>query len=143
MSRRPRGGPRKYVSDEARERHLAYMRGYMRKNRARLREYNRQYYAAKNPRGPRVERSAEERRLLRIAAVRRCQEKRPLMLRAHRAVKAAIERRELLAAGLHSCADCGRGATEYDHRDYTKPLEVEPVCHPCNIRRGPGYPYNQ
>lgn len=36
------------------------------------------------------------------------------------------------------CADCGRPATEYDHRDYSKPLEVEPVCHPCNKLRGPG-----
>lgn len=36
------------------------------------------------------------------------------------------------------CADCGNTATEYDHRDYSKPLQVEPVCHPCNQRRGPG-----
>lgn len=39
------------------------------------------------------------------------------------------------------CADCGCQATEYDHRDYFKPLMVEPVCHPCNIKRGPAYPF--
>lgn len=37
------------------------------------------------------------------------------------------------------CADCGGSATEYDHRDYTQPLFVEPVCHPCNFKRGPGH----
>jgi hypothetical protein len=36
-----------------------------------------------------------------------------------------------------ACADCGKPATEYDHRDYNKPLDVDPVCHRCNIRRGP------
>ena len=35
------------------------------------------------------------------------------------------------------CVDCGAPATRYDHRDYGKPLDVEPVCHGCNIRRGP------
>lgn len=36
------------------------------------------------------------------------------------------------------CVDCKRKpAAVYDHRDYSKPLEVEPVCHWCNGRRGP------
>jgi len=36
------------------------------------------------------------------------------------------------------CVDCRRRrATDYDHRDYAKPLEVEPVCHWCNKKRGP------
>lgn len=26
---------------------------------------------------------------------------------------------------------------DYDHRDYTKPLSVEPVCRSCNKLRGP------
>lgn len=34
------------------------------------------------------------------------------------------------------CVDCGAVATEYDHRDYAKPLEVEPVCRGCNALRG-------
>lgn len=36
-----------------------------------------------------------------------------------------------------ACKDCGRRASIYDHRDYRKPLEVEPVCCACNIKRGP------
>lgn len=34
------------------------------------------------------------------------------------------------------CVDCGAVATCYDHRDYSKPLEVEPVCQSCNAIRG-------
>lgn len=37
-----------------------------------------------------------------------------------------------------SCSDCGRPAECYDHRDYNKPLEVEPVCVRCNSSRGAG-----
>jgi hypothetical protein len=39
-----------------------------------------------------------------------------------------------------TCVDCGRPATCYDHRDYNKPLEVEPVCHACNSVRGAAIP---
>lgn len=35
------------------------------------------------------------------------------------------------------CVDCGAPASCFDHRDYTKPLQVEPVCAPCNRERGP------
>lgn len=35
------------------------------------------------------------------------------------------------------CVDCGAPAKAYDHRDYSKPLEVEPVCDSCNQKRGP------
>lgn len=35
-----------------------------------------------------------------------------------------------------ACMDCGKRATVYDHRDYSKPLEVSPVCDSCNLRRG-------
>ena len=38
-----------------------------------------------------------------------------------------------------TCADCGKAARDYDHRDYTKPLEVEAVCHPCNLKRPVAY----
>lgn len=34
------------------------------------------------------------------------------------------------------CADCGLMAQVYDHRDYAKPLEVQPVCRSCNMIRG-------
>lgn len=36
------------------------------------------------------------------------------------------------------CVECKRQpARVYDHRDYSKPLEVEAVCDYCNSRRGP------
>jgi hypothetical protein len=42
--------------------------------------------------------------------------------------------------GTILCVDCKRKpATIYEHRDYSKPLEVEPVCHYCNVRRGPAF----
>lgn len=34
------------------------------------------------------------------------------------------------------CVDCGKRATDYEHRDYNKPKEVEPVCRSCNLWRG-------
>lgn len=42
-----------------------------------------------------------------------------------------------LPDGVTSCSDCGKPATCYDHRDYNKPLEVDPVCSSCNRKRGP------
>lgn len=34
------------------------------------------------------------------------------------------------------CSDCDAPATAYDHRCYSLPLEVDPICHACNARRG-------
>lgn len=37
------------------------------------------------------------------------------------------------------CVDCKkRRAVHWEHRDYNKPLEVEPVCRSCNYKRGQG-----
>lgn len=58
---------------------------------------------------------------------------------AHRYVTAAIYHGDLPRLdGSVACVDCGRAAEEYDHRDYKKPMEVEPVCKACNAARGPG-----
>jgi len=38
------------------------------------------------------------------------------------------------------CADCGKPAVEYEHRDYNFPERVEPICRACNLRRGPALP---
>jgi len=59
-------------------------------------------------------------------------------------VAKAIKTGDLEPVKNHKCVDCGRQATEYDHRDYRKPLEVEPVCRSCNRKRGPalGEHYN-
>ena len=49
---------------------------------------------------------------------------------------------EILPPSSFTCADCGKPATAYDHRDYNYPLMVEAVCHGCNLRRGPALPKN-
>ncbi len=38
---------------------------------------------------------------------------------------------------MFSCVDCGKKAEQWDHRDYSRPLDVEPVCRGCNAKRGP------
>lgn len=61
-----------------------------------------------------------------------------LMWAANARVKSAVRRGLLLRLdGRVRCTDCPRPATEYDHRDYARPLDVEPVCRSCNHRRGP------
>jgi hypothetical protein len=58
---------------------------------------------------------------------------------AHRYVDAAVRNGDLPKLdGSILCADCSNPATEYDHRDYKRPLEVDPVCRACNAARGPG-----
>ena len=56
---------------------------------------------------------------------------------AHGMVRAAIRFGYLRPASEYQCVDCGSAAECYDHRDYNKPLDVEPVCIGCNVRRGP------
>lgn len=58
--------------------------------------------------------------------------------RCHAFVNKAIKRGLLpdLKSGEYACVDCGRVAHEYEHRDYSRPLDVEPVCRSCNKRRG-------
>lgn len=63
--------------------------------------------------------------------------------RAASAVSAAIHRGELRPAIEFACVDCGVLAQEYDHRDYTQPLKVDPVCTRCNSLRGPAAPFNR
>ncbi len=63
-----------------------------------------------------------------------------LVARAYWAVHIAISRCRLPEIESCRCVDCGAPAECYDHRDYTKPLQVEPVCKGCNNRRGPGLP---
>lgn len=57
--------------------------------------------------------------------------------RAIAQVAAAIKRGHLPKPTETACADCGAPAKQYDHRDYTEPLAVDPVCIPCNYKRGP------
>jgi hypothetical protein len=52
------------------------------------------------------------------------------------AVKRAISEGKLLNPSSLKCVDCGKPAFCYDHRDWSKPLDVEPVCRSDNNRRG-------
>lgn len=56
---------------------------------------------------------------------------------AHAAVAKAIRNGDLERPEQFACTDCHGNATEYDHRDYSFPLKVDPVCRGCNARRGP------
>lgn len=58
---------------------------------------------------------------------------------AYRKTKAAIRCGKLAPVKGRRCEDCGEPAIAYDHRDYSRPLMVEPVCTGCNIRRGRGH----
>lgn len=56
---------------------------------------------------------------------------------AGQVVARAVAAGHLPKAATRKCADCGEPASVYDHRDYTQPLKVEPVCRSCNVMRGP------
>jgi hypothetical protein len=74
----------------------------------------------------------------------RCEDHKPTdptgKIRAAGEVARAI-REGFLAHPLGlKCVDCQKPAIEYDHRDYNKPLKVDPVCRRCNSVRGPAIP---
>lgn len=62
--------------------------------------------------------------------------------RAANAVRRAVRNGDLVNLKTKSikCTDCPNRAAVYDHRDYKKPLKVEPVCVGCNISRGTNAP---
>lgn len=60
------------------------------------------------------------------------------MYEAKKEVYKAVRARIIVPASWCSCTDCDKIAEVYDHRDYSRPLEVEPVCKSCNYKRGPG-----
>jgi hypothetical protein len=43
-----------------------------------------------------------------------------------------------LSTREYECADCRGVADRWEHRDYSMVLDVEPVCHRCNMKRGRG-----
>lgn len=65
---------------------------------------------------------------------------RILRMRAYSKVLAAIANGTIRRASQYDCIDCAEPATGFDHRDYTKPLQVDPVCAGCNTKRGAGFP---
>jgi len=63
--------------------------------------------------------------------------------KAHAKVKKAIKDGFLSPVKHLKCLDCGSQAEIYDHKDYNKPLEVEPVCRSCNRKRGSAIPLSK
>jgi predicted amidophosphoribosyltransferase len=61
----------------------------------------------------------------------------PFISRAYYRVHAAVAAGKIPHPSTLICADCGAPAQFYDHRDYEKPLAVDPVCRGCNYKRGP------
>ena len=57
-------------------------------------------------------------------------------LRCSRLITRAVLAGEMKRAKDFVCVDCTRPARCYDHRDYTKPFAVDPVCGRCNLKRG-------
>lgn len=53
-------------------------------------------------------------------------------------VQRAIALGRLMPADSFRCTDCPEWAAEYEHRNYSQPFAVDPVCTSCNCRRGPG-----
>ena len=49
----------------------------------------------------------------------------------------AVKSGRVAPARGRQCVDCGKAASRYDHRDYSQPLLVVPVCAACNSKRGP------
>lgn len=49
-----------------------------------------------------------------------------------------VRSNKIQKASSKKCIDCGIVANCYDHRDYLKTFEIEPVCWSCNKKRGPG-----
>lgn len=58
---------------------------------------------------------------------------------AHAFTRAAVINGFLVDPKSCKCVDCGKQAECYDHRDYSKPMIVDPVCRPCNNSRGRGF----
>lgn len=85
-----------------------------------------------------VRRGLEKRRITHPQISRPTGADRYWQSMAHAMVNAAVRKGILpdLNRGEYACVDCGAVAFIYEHRDYSRPLEVEPTCKSCNKRRG-------
>ena len=69
------------------------------------------------------------------AHVRAWHQANPEKFAAHQAIKNAVRRGDLPRVSTCDCRDCGIQAADYHHEDYSKPLEVEPLCRLCHKKR--------
>ena len=71
----------------------------------------------------------------RRAYVKTYEKNNPEKCAAHDMIGSAVRRGDLPRISTCDCVDCGIQATEYHHEDYSKPLDVEPLCRMCHIKR--------
>jgi len=62
-------------------------------------------------------------------------ERNPIKYKAHQKVQYAIRSGKLPKSSECMCNDCGKAANQYHHEDYSKPLEVIPLCKQCHVKR--------
>ena len=99
---------------------LRWKRAYREANGDRIRAYGRAYYAANK--------SDIWAKELDYSA------RHPERRAAKSAVKNAVKRGALPRVTTQFCFMCGKPAEQYHHPDYSKPLEVIPVCRSCHMR---------
>ena len=69
------------------------------------------------------------------ASIKTYEQNNPEKHIAHVIVYKAVRRGDLPRVSTCDCVDCGIQAAEYHHEDYSKPLEVEPLCKLCHVKR--------
>lgn len=58
-----------------------------------------------------------------------------MQLNAALVVQQFIHKKLISKPGNYKCVDCGKPAVHWEHRDYSKPMSIEPVCRSCNKKR--------
>ncbi len=102
-----------HQTENRKRRHREYMREYRKTEKDRI--YQKQYRQSKKGR------EAHERYCLAN------QDKR----RAKITVSIAVKAGKLAQINTLKCS-CGKQAAHYHHPDYSKPLDVTPICHACH-----------
>lgn len=95
-----------------------YAREYVAKNKERVDQVRREYRANNKDKTARNRRNYRERHAARVAAGLKLQW--------------AIESGKKPRAIELTCETCGKQAQEYHHPDYSKPLDVVPLCRSCH-----------
>jgi hypothetical protein len=55
---------------------------------------------------------------------------------AQKVIGKAVKNGSIQHPSEFRCVDCNFIATEYEHRDYNYPFNVDPICRICNAKRG-------
>lgn len=120
----------------------AYHKAYQQSNRERVNQLHREW----NARHPEVylnkSRRARKEKPQYYLDIEKRYRKKQLQIGSKRCKSAiwyAVKtgRLKRLSTEFVKCSDCNARATMYDHRDYNKPFDVDPVCGKCNRKRGP------